>query len=212
MTVSLAVIMFELTGGLRYAVPTVVSIMFSKWVGDAFSPDSIHEEYINLYDMPYLDNKRNIPATDLCIADCMTTSCQVLSCHGHTIDTLQRFLADLPFSGYPVVTTEEDGTLIGYIRSSDLLRTLATALVDPKVTRDTQVIFGMLELRFPRNAPFVDLRPALDRAPIQVVEKMSMEKTMHMFRTLGLQYCLITKFGKLKGILTKKDVLRIFKT
>lgn len=35
MTVSLVVIMFELTGSLEFIVPTMVAVMFAKWVGDA---------------------------------------------------------------------------------------------------------------------------------------------------------------------------------
>lgn len=34
-TVSLVVIMFELTGGVRYIVPLMAAAMASKWVGDA---------------------------------------------------------------------------------------------------------------------------------------------------------------------------------
>lgn len=35
MTVSLVVIMFELTGSLEFIVPTMVAVMFAKWIGDA---------------------------------------------------------------------------------------------------------------------------------------------------------------------------------
>ena len=37
MTVSLVVIMFELTGSLEFIVPTMVGVMFAKWIGDAIS-------------------------------------------------------------------------------------------------------------------------------------------------------------------------------
>lgn len=35
MTVSLVVIMFELTGGVRYILPLMAAAMAAKWVGDA---------------------------------------------------------------------------------------------------------------------------------------------------------------------------------
>jgi H+/Cl- antiporter ClcA len=41
MTVSLVVIMFELTGALTYALPIMMSIMIAKWVADAFCPGII---------------------------------------------------------------------------------------------------------------------------------------------------------------------------
>lgn len=37
MTVSLVVIMFELTGSLEFIVPTMAAVMFAKWVGDAIN-------------------------------------------------------------------------------------------------------------------------------------------------------------------------------
>ena len=42
MTVSLVVIMFELTGGLTYIVPIMVAVMISKWVGDAIVADGMY--------------------------------------------------------------------------------------------------------------------------------------------------------------------------
>ncbi|RVE60342.1 hypothetical protein OJAV_G00180020 [Oryzias javanicus] len=44
MTVSLVVIMFELTGGLEYIVPLMAATMTSKWVADAFGREGIYEE------------------------------------------------------------------------------------------------------------------------------------------------------------------------
>ena len=47
MTVSLVVIMFELTGGLPYIVPIMLAALLSKWVGDNFS-EGIYDEHIKL--------------------------------------------------------------------------------------------------------------------------------------------------------------------
>jgi len=41
-SVSLVVIMFELTGGLMYIVPLMVAIMTSKWIGDAFVSEGMY--------------------------------------------------------------------------------------------------------------------------------------------------------------------------
>lgn len=46
MTVSLVVIMFELTGGVRYIVPLMAAAMASKWVGDALGRQ-VREKVIN---------------------------------------------------------------------------------------------------------------------------------------------------------------------
>ena len=42
MTVSLVMIMFELTGGLSYIVPIMVAVLVSKWVGDTIIKDGMY--------------------------------------------------------------------------------------------------------------------------------------------------------------------------
>jgi chloride channel 3/4/5 len=47
MTVSIVVIMFELTGALTYVLPIMIAVMISKWIGDAISPRGIYESWIS---------------------------------------------------------------------------------------------------------------------------------------------------------------------
>lgn len=65
MTVSLVVIMFELTGGVRYIVPLMAAAMASKWVGDALKKQGIYDAHIGLNGYPFLDNKDEFQHTTL---------------------------------------------------------------------------------------------------------------------------------------------------
>lgn len=65
MTVSLVVIVFELTGGLEYIVPLMAAVMTSKWVGDAFGREGIYESHIRLNGYPFLDAKSEFTHTTL---------------------------------------------------------------------------------------------------------------------------------------------------
>lgn len=56
-TVSLAVIMFELTDTLTYAVPVMLSVLVAKTVADALEPKGIYDLVIELNQLPYLDSK-----------------------------------------------------------------------------------------------------------------------------------------------------------
>jgi chloride channel 3/4/5 len=51
MTVSLVVIMFELTGELSYMLPLIMAVMVSKWVADAFNRDGMYEISPNFLDI-----------------------------------------------------------------------------------------------------------------------------------------------------------------
>jgi len=67
MTVSLVVIMFELTGSLEFILPTMAAVMFSKWVGDAICGSGIYDAHIKLNGYPFLDNKDEYGT--MCLSD-----------------------------------------------------------------------------------------------------------------------------------------------
>lgn len=64
-SVSLVVIMFELTGGVRYIVPLMAAAMASKWVGDALGRQGIYDAHIALNGYPFLDSKDEFQHTSL---------------------------------------------------------------------------------------------------------------------------------------------------
>ncbi|KAJ8475169.1 hypothetical protein ONZ45_g15702 [Pleurotus djamor] len=68
-TVSLAVIMFELTDTLTYAVPVMLSVLVAKTVADALEPKGIYDLVIELSQLPYLDAKHEYLWGNLEISD-----------------------------------------------------------------------------------------------------------------------------------------------
>ena len=57
--------------------------------------------------------------------------------------------------------------------------------------------------------PPIKLRKIVDLAPITITDQTPMETVVDMFRKLGLRQTLVTHNGRLLGIITKKDVLRL---
>jgi chloride channel 3/4/5 len=55
MTVSLAVIMFELTGEVNFIPPFMIAILTAKWVADAISADGVYDLAQHLQGHPFLD-------------------------------------------------------------------------------------------------------------------------------------------------------------
>ncbi|KAK9465509.1 chloride channel [Lipomyces arxii] len=58
MTVTLAVILFELTGSLDHVLPISVAILVSKWVAQAIEPSSVYDIIMHNNNFPFLDNQR----------------------------------------------------------------------------------------------------------------------------------------------------------
>merc|ERR1719393_545809 len=58
-TISLVVIMFELTGGLEFIVPFMIAVLFAKWTGDLFT-GGIYDCYITIRNYPFLHEPDDI--------------------------------------------------------------------------------------------------------------------------------------------------------
>ena len=55
MTISLCVIMFELTGELEYVVPHMIAILVAKWVADALEREGVYDLAQTVLGHPFLD-------------------------------------------------------------------------------------------------------------------------------------------------------------
>lgn len=209
MTVSIVVIMFELTGALTYVLPIMIAVMISKWVGDAISPQGIYESWIHLNGYPFLENRDDNSAAvpDVPAAQVMTRieDLVVMTATGHTIRSLRSLLKAQPFRGFPVIENSREAVLLGYISRTELEFALRSALSAPRsLPLDTEACF----LHRPLNSPgtSLDLRPWMDQTPITLNVKAALGLTVSMFQRLGLRYVIFVEKGALKGLLTKKDV------
>ena len=57
LSVTLAVILFELTGSLDHVLPFSLSVLVAKWTADAIEPLSIYDLLTEMNSYPFLDNK-----------------------------------------------------------------------------------------------------------------------------------------------------------
>lgn len=209
MTVSIVVIMFELTGALTYVLPIMTAVMFSKWVGDWFGRRGIYESWIHFNAYPFLDNSDDQLAqiADIPSAQIMTRvdDLVLLPATGHTIASLTALLAAHSYRGFPVVANDNPAALpilLGYISRAELSYNLRTAATTLPAT--TPAFFAHQPLADPRST--LDLRPWMDQTPITLPSLSSVHLAISYFQKLGLRYVLFSDRGVLQGLLTKKDV------
>jgi chloride channel 3/4/5 len=67
MTVSLVVIMVELTSGMSLIVPLMVSAFTAKLFGELLCKGGIYDAHINLNKYPFLDNKEEYTSSAIAI-------------------------------------------------------------------------------------------------------------------------------------------------
>ncbi|KAL4876078.1 chloride channel [Aspergillus karnatakaensis] len=208
MTVSIVVIMFELTGALTYVIPIMIAVMLSKWCGDIFGKRGIYESWIHLNEYPFLDHRDDAAPPDVPAHTVMTRvdDITVLTAVGHTVGSLRNLLQTTSYRGFPIVTDTSHPVLLGYISRSELAFALknSTSSSVRELTDTTQAFFAHQPFADPLDT--LDLRPWMDQTPITLNSNTTFLIVLRMFQRLGLRYVLFVNKGILQGVLTKKDV------
>ncbi|KAJ5925091.1 hypothetical protein N7454_007730 [Penicillium verhagenii] len=208
MTLSIVVIMFELTGALTYVIPIMIAVMLSKWCGDIFGKRGIYESWIQLNEYPFLDHRDDTNPPDVSAHRVMTTvdDISVITATGHTISSLRSLIANTSYRGFPVITETSKPVLLGYITRNELSFALnySTSPTNRNLADETQVFF--VHQPFADPVDTLDLRPWMDQTPITLNSNITFLIVLRMFQRLGLRYVLFSNKGILQGLLTKKDV------
>lgn len=205
-TVSLVVIMFELTGALTYVLPIMVAVMTSKFVGDFFGKRGIYESWITLQNYPFLD-KNEDSFYGMSITSIMTHASDIVVIYANknnTINDIQETLRSGGHSGYPILSDEQDQILLGYIRANDLRRAFAEFRDLPG---DTPVLFQNRE-EYSRTDMALNLRQYVDTTPFMLAVQSNIRLVANLFQKLGLRYVFLGRKGKLAGMVTRNDLLK----
>ncbi|GAA5864849.1 hypothetical protein JCM8547_009250 [Rhodosporidiobolus lusitaniae] len=143
MTVSLVVILFELTGAIDIVIQLMMVVMVAKFTGDYFSKDGVYEAWINLRNYPFLNNKVDYRRDTVIASHVMTKGSEVVvvSDEGWTVSRLEGLLEEYDFRGFPVVKTLEDRVLLGYIGRVELQEALALFNRTPEISSSTPCYF-----------------------------------------------------------------------
>ncbi|KAI8999840.1 chloride channel, partial [Gaertneriomyces semiglobifer] len=238
MTVSLTVIMFELTGALTYTVltrcvpyvvlPIMLTIMTSKWTADFLCPESIYDALIHLNGYPYLDPHTSYdkPTSNdaLTANDVMTKSGDLeVLWEGMEVGDLELALEIVGergrgFKGYPVVESREEWRLSGWVGGAEVRYALEQAKAEFSQLAATTPVTFTSETSSPLSAvsmnlspgepPYLDLRPWTDQTPITISPLWPLELVLELFKKMGLRYVLVVEGGTVRGVITKKDLLR----
>ncbi|KAK4336757.1 hypothetical protein RND71_044220 [Anisodus tanguticus] len=207
MTVSLVVIVFEITGSVNFIVPLMCAVMTAKWVGDALGKQGIYDAHILLNGYPYLDSKEEFTYKTTA-EDCMQSldegsqSFAYLTQHSMTTRNLEFLIKKNDFNGYPIVVSDDSRYLVGFVLRKDLENAIFKAKsVKADLDPNTKVIFSVFtnkidtSLRENYENDVLGLHKIVDFAPITVAVATPMETVIDMFRKLGLRQVIVTQNG-----------------
>lgn len=231
LTISVVVIMFELTGALTYILPTMIVVGVTKAVSERFGKGGIADRMIWFNGFPFLDGKEE-HTFGVPVSTTMTTAPTVLPAEGLRIKDVERILSDTTVQGYPIVDDDSSGILLGYIGRTELRYALDRAAREQRVGRDARCLFSPPEDRrtgsgdlsattpsaaFPAVNFFsegqhqhasVDFAKFVDPVPLTVHPRLPLETVMELFKKLGPRVILVEHRGRLTGLVTVKDCLK----
>ncbi|KAF9480503.1 Cl-channel protein [Pholiota conissans] len=206
MTISLIVILFELTGALSHVLPIMICIMTSKWVGDALGKDGIYTVWIAMRRYPWLPpaNYRDSGETAASLMKPLNRVV-VIEDGVTTVGELQDLLANYDFHGFPIMDSHTE--FVGYATKDELRTVLDRLQLDQnEVDLAKKCTFSQNRLRVAAEER-VDLSDALEDSIIQLRKEVPQELVVNMFQKLNLRQILFTHAGKLTGLVTKRDVV-----
>ncbi|KAJ7849995.1 Cl-channel protein [Mycena olivaceomarginata] len=204
MTISLVVILFELTGALSHVLPIMISVMTSKWVGDAFGKDGgIYAVWIAMRGYPWLppvdfEDKGDTGAQLMRPLDRLV----VIEDEQDTVLGLDGMLNDHDFHGFPVVRRQE---FLGFVTRDKLRLALAPLLCEDSERRKRCVFSS--QTSSPDEQ--VDFSSLLEEAVLQLRQEVPKELVVNMFQKMNLRQIIFTTGGKLRGMVTKSDVVKL---
>ncbi|KIY43083.1 Cl-channel protein [Fistulina hepatica ATCC 64428] len=206
MTISLVVILFELTGALSHVLPIMVSVMTAKFVGDALGKDGIYTVWIAMRSYPWLPSvePRDQGQTG---GDFMRPfeDLVVIEDGVNTVQELEDHLKHWDYRGYPIVDGQ---TLIGYVTHDNLQ--VAVDHLDGGNDSSAQT----RKCVFAHKSSFgddgqIDLSHIVDQAVLQLRKDTPQEVVISVFQKLNVRHVMFTQNGKLLGMVTKSDVVSL---
>ncbi|KAJ2992544.1 hypothetical protein HDV02_002996 [Globomyces sp. JEL0801] len=208
LTVSITVIMFELTGTLNYIVPCMVTLIVAKFVGDSIIDEGIIENMIRLNGFPYLNPRQEIMINSN-VGDKMTkiTDLVCFTGTGMTLHSLEKFKKlDSRLDPNTAVYFDEPELPGPTFAQTEV--GLTTSMPSLSVPVSNTLADQSNEI----SISSIHLTPYVNQTPLGVHPSVTMDFALDLFKKMGTRYILIKEQGKLLGLLTKKDLLQIIDT
>jgi chloride channel 3/4/5 len=197
MTVSLAVIMFELTGEVNFIPPFMIAILTAKWVADSITVDGVYDLSQHIMGHPFLDSEHAVvklrslrtgeisPTVDILVPPKRVmehVSMQAETDGRITIAELRNKLGGLSSRGLQdlgLVIVNEQGICIGYISENCIA--LVMHFVNQRELEGHDTV-GLTDY---------DFEQLLDRSPFTISAKAPLEYAVDMIGKLGLSHLMV---------------------
>ncbi|KAG6393136.1 hypothetical protein SASPL_147371 [Salvia splendens] len=203
MTVSLCVIMVEISNNLKFLPLIMLVLLISKAVGDAFN-EGLYEEQARLRGIPLLESRPKYQMRNMTAKEASGNQQVVYFPRVVKVVDVLSILRSNNHNGFPVIDHTRSGEtlVIGLI----LRRHNLTEFVKPVSSKGISI--DDIHLTPDDLEMYIDLVPFFNPSPYVVPEDMSLTKVYTLFRQLGLRHVLVVpRASRVIGMITRKDLL-----
>ena len=219
LTVTLATILFELTGSLDHVLPFAIGVLVAKWTADAIEPLSIYDLLTDMNSYPFLDNKIRPVFTGelgdivprhlreeriIDISESVFIPAKELR---EQLETLH--MAGELDGGLPIL---KNGALVGLIPSPDLEfaldrlenedKSLCLMSREAKFRASTGREFASGDGADNEDDDPTDFTAFIDPAPVRLDIHSPMDLVYECFVKLGLRFICVVREGKYAGMVS----------
>ncbi len=226
LSVTLAVILFELTGDLDHVLPFSLAVLCAKWTADAIEPLSIYDLLTEMNSYPFLDNKVH-PVFDTELGDIVPRlrTNRIIDISNAPLvrasDLRQKLhylhMAGELDGGLPIL---RHNILVGLIPAPDLEFAL-----DRIEHEENALCLMASDVRWhgfddqhdddgeegDGNGDPTDFTPFIDPAPVALDIHSPMDLVYQCFVKLGLRYMCVLRDGQFAGLVHKKGFVKYIK-
>lgn len=221
LTISLAVIMMEVSNDVRMVLPLLVAIIMAKWIADAVS-HSLYHSILEVKCVPILhSDTQSRVSLDLIPVHYVMAYPVVTFQERMPLNQIREILRDTRHNGFPVVRNTPQGQVFVGLVVRDHLMVLLRRALARGTTANLEVTYEDLNHQFvtaaarhliweqhmavlqgrsmegvpashnPVLQEVLDLRPYINTSAAAIQESFSVERTYVVFRTLGLRHLVV---------------------
>jgi chloride channel 7 len=235
LTISLTVIMMEITNDIRFLLPIMTAVLVSKLTADKLT-HSLYHALLDVKCVPFLNSVA--PPSDssldlLPVARIMSPTIDTIPLEVTSVSVLAKFLKKTKANAFPVVENVSSGSAARSLFRGVLLRKHLLYLIKHAGAEalryedledvDKEYVHKVSEHEECRiiedaeakgkesnnaAAPTIDIAPYIDVSAISVRQDCPTNRAFLVFRSLGLRHLVVVdKMNTPVGMLTRKDLI-----
>jgi len=188
MTISLTVIMVEISNDINYLLPIMLALAISKAVGDKFT-HSLYDVHMDLASIPYLEADPPDVFNSLSAESIMSRKVVMIGVDASVAEIEDAL--DTHHNAFPVVdkgVSSMNRFFVGLITRENL--------------------DGQLQKCRSTGRASIDVSLAMDPSPFIAQSQLSLRRVLRLFRGMGLRHVVVVDSRqRVVGIITRKDFI-----